>query len=133
MARYCRYVWLYSRNLDLVTRCKVTKWLGLGILASPRIEHMKLINQNMPIFILYEETFANGTGIQNRSHLFYSICGNKLFKRHILAKYLQNISPRDDVARTNVRAASRNGKAVGVVVLFTRFTNRVNFRWQVDK
>ena len=58
----------------------------------------------------------------------------------ISPKYLQNIPPPDYdyVALTHIRAASRNGNAV--VVIITRFDQfeqdchpRVYSRWQVDK
>ena len=61
----------------------------------------------MPIFPIYEETFAKYIDIQNMYHLFYSTYANKLLKRYILAKYLPNIPPSDDVARTNIRAVSK--------------------------
>ena len=72
-----------------------------SVLASPRVEYM---NQNIPIFIIYEETFAKYTDIQNVQHLFYSTCANELLERYnfeeILTKYTP---PGDDVARTNFR------------------------------
>ena len=39
---------------------------------------------------------------------------------YILAKYIHNIRRRDDVERKKIRAASRNGNEV-VVLIITRF------------
>jgi len=58
------------------------------------------MNKNM-FPIIYEETLAKYTDIQNLSYLFYFIRANEWLKMYILAKYLQNIYRETKSRETN--------------------------------